>query len=209
MQAWKEDYPWLQLAFKHIGPAGKAASEGWRARIEDDLQTTLDFKLRGDGTATVWCGLSGYDFRHDPTPKELLEGLADAYRREVKRVGAEYPTRTGMWRMSNPASTAAAESSEASGPVSLRTRDGEVEISREACDELLDELRSRGHGEVVAHALGSSASLVELDRGAKIALFDALWALAERAGGDELIDPQLRLLRDRLRSEIAEGLKGT
>lgn len=209
MQAWKEDYPWLQLAFKHIGPAGRAASEGWRARIEDDLQTTLDFKVRADGTATVWCGLSGYDFRHDPTPKELLEGLADAYRREVKRVGSEYPTRTGMWRMSGTTSGPAAATSEAPGPVRLTTRDGEVEISREACDELLDELRSRGHGEVVAHALASSANLVELDRGGKIALFDALWALAERAGGDELIDPQLRLLRDRLRTEIAEGLTGS
>jgi len=153
--------------------------------------------------------MSGYDFHHEPTPKELLEGLADAYRREVKRVGSSYPTRTGMWRMSSTAPAGAAERSEASGPVTLETRDGPIEISSDACAKLLDELRSRGHGEVVAHALSESASLVDLDRGGKIALFDALWALAERAGGDELIDPQLRLLRDRLRSEIAEGLKRT
>jgi hypothetical protein len=44
--------------------------------------------------------MSGYDFHHGPTPKELLEGLADAYRRELKRVGGSYPTRAGTWKMS-------------------------------------------------------------------------------------------------------------
>jgi hypothetical protein len=83
MQSWKGDYPWLQLAFRHIGRGGRDASEAWRVRIEDELQTTLDYKLRSNGTATVWCGMSGYDFHHEPTPKELLEGLADAYRREA------------------------------------------------------------------------------------------------------------------------------
>lgn len=86
MQKWKHDYPWLQLAFRHIGRGGKETSEAWRVRIEDELQTTLDYKLRGDGTATVWCGMTGYDFHHEPTPKELLEGLADAYRREAMRL---------------------------------------------------------------------------------------------------------------------------
>jgi len=45
------------------------------------LKTTLDYKLRPDGTATVWCGMSDYDFHHEPTPKELPEGLADAHPR--------------------------------------------------------------------------------------------------------------------------------
>jgi len=100
VQAWKDDYPWLQLAFKEIGPGATAASDGWRVRIEDELKATLDFKVRPDGTATVWCGMSGYDFHHDPTPKELLEGLAEAYRRELKRVGGSDPTRTSTWKMS-------------------------------------------------------------------------------------------------------------
>jgi hypothetical protein len=91
VQEWKDDYPWLQLAFRHIGRAGREASEGWRARIEDELGTTLDYKVRGDGTATVWCGMSAFDFRHEPTPKELLEGLADAYRREARRLEKEAP----------------------------------------------------------------------------------------------------------------------
>jgi hypothetical protein len=96
MQAWKDSYPWLHRAFKDIGPGTQAASNSWRARIEDELKTTLDFKLRPDGTAVVWCGMSGYDFHHEPTPKELFEGLAEAYRRELKRkrsVGA--PTGPG------------------------------------------------------------------------------------------------------------------
>jgi hypothetical protein len=86
MQKWKHDYPWLQLAFRHLGRGGRETSEAWRVRIEDELQTTLDYKLRGDGTATVWCGMTGYDFHHEPTPKELLEGLADACGREAMRL---------------------------------------------------------------------------------------------------------------------------
>ena len=85
MQAWKDDYPWLHRALMEIGPGGWAASNGWRARIEDELKTTLDFKVRPDGTAVVWCGMSGYDFHHEPTPNELFEGLREAYRRELKR----------------------------------------------------------------------------------------------------------------------------
>ncbi len=75
MQAWKDDYPWLHRAVKEIGPGARGASDSWRVRIEDELKTTLDFKVRPDGTAAVWCGMSGYDFHHDPTPKELFEGL--------------------------------------------------------------------------------------------------------------------------------------
>jgi hypothetical protein len=86
MAEWKHDYPWLQLAFKHVGRGGWEASEAWRVRIEEELDTTLDYKLRSDGTATVWCGMSGFDFHHEPTPKELLEGLVDAYRREAIRL---------------------------------------------------------------------------------------------------------------------------
>jgi len=85
IQAWKDGYPWLERAFKEIGPRARAVSDNWRVRIEDELKTTLDFKLRPDGTAVVWCGMSGYDFHHDPTTKELFEGLAEAYRRELKR----------------------------------------------------------------------------------------------------------------------------
>jgi hypothetical protein len=84
-QAWKDDYPWLDLALKEAGRGALAASDGWRVRIEDELKTTLDFKVRPDGTAVVWCGMSGYDFHHDPTPKELFQGLAEAYQRELKR----------------------------------------------------------------------------------------------------------------------------
>ena len=96
MQAWKDNYPWLHRAFMEIGPRARAASNGWRVRIEDELKTTLDFKVRPDGTAAVWCGMSGYDFHHEPTPKELFEGLAEAYRRELKRkIGAGAPTGPG------------------------------------------------------------------------------------------------------------------
>jgi hypothetical protein len=85
-QAWKNDYPWLDRAFKEAaGPRALAVSDGWRVRIEDGLKTTLDFKVRPDGTAVVWCGMSGYDFHHDPTPNELFRGLAEAYQRELKR----------------------------------------------------------------------------------------------------------------------------
>jgi hypothetical protein len=187
VQDWKQDYPWLQLAFKHIGPAGRGASEEWRVRIEDLLETTLDFKARPDGSATVWCGLSGYDFRHDPTPKELLEGLADAYRREAERLGL-HP-----------------------GFVIVATRDGPVEVSPSAKDELLAEMRLRGSDEAVVRAFAGAgaSSLISLDRAGKIVVFDALWDLADRTGGDDQMDAQLALLRDRLRDEIAEGPSAT
>jgi len=95
MQAWKNDYPWFQQAIEGFGPGGRGASDGWRVRIQEELRTTLDFKVRPDGTAAVWCGMSGYDFHHDPTPKELFEGLVEAYRQERKRVGGSNP-----WKMS-------------------------------------------------------------------------------------------------------------
>jgi hypothetical protein len=94
-QAWREEYPWLHRAFTQVGPGASGASDAWRVRIEDELNTTLDFRVRADGTAAVWCGMSGYDFRRRPTPKELFEGLTDAYRRERKRLGGSYP-----WKMS-------------------------------------------------------------------------------------------------------------
>jgi hypothetical protein len=208
VQAWKDDYPWLHLAFREIGPGASAASDGWRVRIEEELKATLDFKLRPDGTATVWCGMSGYDFHHDPTPKELLEGLAEAYRRELKRVGGSYPTRTGTWKLGGAAAQADPdEEPDRSGPVTIALQSGPVEISRDACDLLLDEIRGRGSGDPVVQALGSASSTsVELDRVGKIVVFDALWALAERAGGYERIDPGLRLLQDRLKDEIAKNV---
>jgi hypothetical protein len=84
-QAWKGNYPWLDRACQEAGPGALAASDSWRVRIEDELKTTLDFRVRPDGTAAVWCGMSGYDFHHDPTAKELFQGLAEAYHRELKR----------------------------------------------------------------------------------------------------------------------------
>jgi hypothetical protein len=106
MQAWKDNYPWLHQAFMEVGPRARAASNGWRTRIEEELKTTLDFKIRPDGTAAVWCGMSAYDFQHEPTTKELFEGLREAYRREFKRVGGNQPARTGGWKMSPAAPTA-------------------------------------------------------------------------------------------------------
>jgi hypothetical protein len=105
-QAWQDDYTWLHLALTQIGPGARGASDRWRVRIQDELKTTLDFKVRPDGTAAVWCGMSGYDFHHYPTPKELFEGLAEAYRREVKRkrVGA-----SNTWKMSAGAGLAPPE----------------------------------------------------------------------------------------------------
>ena len=101
-QAWTDGYPWLHRALKEIGPRARGASDGWRLRIEDELKTTLDFKLRPDGTAAVWCGMSGYDFHHDPTPKELFEGLAEAYRRERKRLGGSNPWKMSTARLAPP-----------------------------------------------------------------------------------------------------------
>jgi hypothetical protein len=208
VQTWKDDYPWLQLAFKQIGPGARAASEGWRVRIEDELKTTLDFKLRPDGTATVWCGMSGHDFHHDPTPKELLEGLAEAYRRELKRVGGSYPTRTGTWKMSTAAPAAdVQEPADTEEPLRIATGGGAVEISSDGCDLLLAEIRGRGSDDAVVRALGGGSSTpVVLDRVGKIVLFDALWALAERAGGYDRIDPDLRLLQERLKDDIAKNV---
>jgi len=87
VQAWQDDYPWLRLAFRQSGPLGKAASEEWRWRIEEDLKAPLDYQARSDGTAAVWCGLTRYDFKHEPTPKDLLRGLDTAYRQELERRG--------------------------------------------------------------------------------------------------------------------------
>jgi hypothetical protein len=135
-QAWKDDYPWLHRAFKEIGPGARAASDSWRVRIEEELNTTLDFKVRPDGTAAVWCGMSGYDFHRDPTPKQLLEGLAEAYRRELKCVGGGYPTRAASWKMSAAASTGPGQRFMPSRPVSIATRSDPVETG-DACDLLL------------------------------------------------------------------------
>lgn len=205
---WKDDYPWLQRAFREIGPGARAASDGWRARIEDQLKTTLDFKVRPDGTATVWCGMSGYDFRHDPTPKELLEGLAEAYRRELKRLGGSYPTRTGAWKMSTAAPSKAQELPDRTGPVFIALGGESVEISRDACDVLLDEIRGRGSGDAVVRALegAGTSQPVELDRVGRIVIFDAVWALAENAGGYDRIDPDLRRLQDRLKDALARNV---
>jgi hypothetical protein len=211
VQRWKEDYPWFRRALEEIGPGAKGASEAWRRRIEDDLKTTLDFKERPDGKATVWCGMSGYDFDHYPTPKELFEGLADAYRREVKRAGGSYPTRTGQWKMSPTVSAPSSATLEPLAPIAIATREGPVEIPPPACEALLKEVGRSGSGEPVVRALlvGSAAAPISLDRSGKLVVFDAIWTLAEKAGGDDRIDPQLRLLRDRFRDEIAQGPTAT
>jgi hypothetical protein len=94
-QAWRDAHPWLHHAITQIGPGARAAADGWRVRIEDELKTTLDFQVKPDGTAAVWCGMSSYDFHHYPTPKELFEGLATAYRLESKRRSG-----SDQWRMS-------------------------------------------------------------------------------------------------------------
>jgi hypothetical protein len=180
---WKSDYPWLQLAFKHVGRSGRKASEDWRVRIEDELDATLDYKVRPDGTTTVWCGMSSHDFHHEPTPKELLEGLADAYRQEVIRLDVRL------------------------GPVAVATREGPVQLSEAACTVLVAEIRSRDGDDDVSRALatGGDSEPVELDREGKIVVFDALWSLADRSGVEDPLDPMLGLLRERLKDEIAEG----
>jgi len=99
-QAWRDDYPWLHRALREIGPGAQTASDSWRVRIEDKLKTTLDFKVRPDGSAAVWCGMSSHDFHHDPTPKELLEGLTEAYRCELERIAGSHRTRPDTWKMS-------------------------------------------------------------------------------------------------------------
>jgi len=83
----REEYPWLEeaLAETFAGNAAQA-SENWRRRLEPLEHTTLQYQVRPNGTATVWCGQSRNDFAHEPTPKKLLDGLDDAYRRELKRL---------------------------------------------------------------------------------------------------------------------------
>jgi hypothetical protein len=136
MQAWKENYPWLHQALEQIGPGARAASDRLRVRIEDELKTTLDFKVRPDGTAAVWCGMSGHDFHHYPTPKELFEGLAEAYRRELKCVRGGYPTHTARWKMIASAPIVPGQTLKLAGPVSTATRGGPDETG-DACDLLL------------------------------------------------------------------------
>jgi hypothetical protein len=108
----------------------------------------------------------------------------------------------------SPAVTADAATTEPShAPVAIDTRDGPVEISAESREVLLTEISRRGNGGPVVRALeeGSASDPVSLDWSGRIVVFDAVWTLAENAGGDNLIDPQLRLLRERLRDEIAQG----
>jgi hypothetical protein len=183
MADWKGDYPWLQLAFKHVGRGGREASEEWRVRIEEDLGATLDYKVPPGGTATVWCGMSKHEFHHEPTPKDLLAGLADAYRQEAKRLGVRL------------------------GPVAVETRDGPVEISWAARDWVLGAIRSRGTDDDVVRAFegAEDSGRIALDRAGKIVVFDALWGLFETVDVEELVDPQLLVLRNRLKDEIAGG----
>jgi hypothetical protein len=183
MAEWKGEYPWLQLAFKHVGRGGRQASEEWRVRIEDELGATLDYRVRPDGTAAVWCGMTEHEFEREPTPKTLLAGLADAHRREAKRLGVRL------------------------GPVAVETRDGPVEISWAARDWVLEAIRSRGTDEDVVRAFedAQDSDRIELDRAGKIVVFDALWGLFESTDIEELLDPQLLVLRDRLKDEIAGG----
>lgn len=195
LPAWRDEYPWLQLVFRQSGAEGKAASEEWRWRIEDDLRAPLDYKARSDGSAAVWCGLSRCDFEHEPTPKALLEGLDTAYREELDRRGWPYPD----------LHVPAPERGEA---VTVATRYGPVEISWPARDALLEEIRRRQSGDLVVRifeAVGASRP-VSLDRNGKIVVFDAVWAVAESAGGYDRLEPQLRELHDRLKEEIAEGV---
>ncbi len=195
MQPWKDEYPWLQLAFRQAGAGGKAAAEEWRWRIEEDLKAPLDYQARSDGTAAVWCGLTRHDFKHEPTPRELLQGLDHAYREELARRGWKYPDL-------HTACPAAEEES-----VTVATHYGPVELSWSARAALLEELRRRGNDDLIVRvfdAVGASRP-VSLDREAKIVVFDALWAMADSAGGYDLIDPELRELQVKLKDEIAEG----
>jgi hypothetical protein len=112
VQAWRDDYPWLQLAFRQTEAKGRALAEEWRWRIEEDLKAPLDYQVRDDGTAAVWCGMCSLDFKHEPTPKDLLHGLDSAYRQELERRGWQYPDLN------------AAASADASAAVSVGTRSG-------------------------------------------------------------------------------------
>lgn len=187
MAEWKGDYPWLELAFRHIGRGGREASEEWRVRIEDDLGATLDYKTRPDGSVALWCGMTELVFPREPTPKALLAGLAEVYRREAKRAGKRL------------------------GPIAVETREGPVEISLAARDLLLAALRARGADEDVVRAFGTAeeSTVIDLDRDGRIVVCDALWELFESTPIPELGDPQLLLLRDRLKDEIAGGPAGS
>ena len=188
VQAWRDDYPWLQLAFRQTEGKGRALSEEWRWRIEEDLRAPLDYQVRGDGTAAVWCGMCSFDFKHEPTPKDLLRGLDSAYRQELERRGWQYPD------------LKAAAFANHGGAVAVGTLYGAVELSPAARDALVDEVRRRGSGDFVARifdAIGSSRP-VNLDRKGKIVVLDALWGLSE---GREP-DPQLQELQGKLKDEI-------
>lgn len=188
VQPWRDEYPWLQLAFRQTERTGRALSDEWRWRIEEDLRAPLDYRVRGDGTAVVWCGLSSHDFPHEPTPKALLGGLDSAYRQELERRGWQYPDLHG----GAPA--------ERGGAVAVATRYGPVELSWAARDALVDAIRQRGSGDFVIRvfdAIGSSRP-VNLDRKGKVVVLDALWGLAESSRSD----PQLSELQDKLKDEI-------
>jgi hypothetical protein len=188
VQAWRDDYPWLQLAFRQTEGRGRALSEEWRWRIEEDLKAPLDYQVRDDGTAAVWCGLSSFDFEHEPTPRDLLGGLDSAYRQELERRGWLYPDLN------------AAAPADRGGAVVVGTRYGPVELSPAARDALVEEIRRRGSGDFVARVFAAigGARPVNLDRKGKIVVLDALWGLSEDAGSD----PQLRELQDKLKDEI-------
>jgi hypothetical protein len=188
LQPWRDDYPWLRLAFRQSGEFGKTASDEWRWRIEDDLKAPLDYQVRDDGTAAVWCGLTRHDFAHEPTPKDLLQGLDAAYRQELERRGWRYPD------------LGAAAPADPGAAVIVSTRYGSVEISSAARDALVEEIRRRGSGDFVVRVFGAigASRPVNLDRKGKIVVLDALWGLAE--GGET--DPQLGELEDKLRDEI-------
>ena len=132
MQAWKDDYPWLHQAIKQVGPGAQGASDGWRVRIQEDLKTTLDFKVRPDGTAAVWCGMSAFDFHHQPTVKELFEGLGEAYRRERKRVDGGNP-----WKMSTGARLAPVREPKPQLPVRALPPPAEDSLTQRLGDVLL------------------------------------------------------------------------
>jgi hypothetical protein len=188
VQAWRDDYPWLQLAFRQTEGRGRELSEEWRWRIEEDLKAPLDYQVRGVGTVAVWCGMCSFEFKNEPTPKDLLRGLDSAYRQELERRGWQYPDLN------------AAAPADRSGAVSVGTGYGPVELSWAARDRLVEEVRRRGSGDFVArvfNAIGDSRP-VSLDRKGKIVVLDALWGLS---AGTEA-DPRLQELQSKLKDEI-------